>query len=259
MTKHHILAIDDDVDTLKLLVEMLRGRGYALRATLDSMDGYHKAIDHPPDLILLDISMPDLDGHHLCRLLRENPATQNIPIIFLTGRGSLPDKLEGFESGCNDYIVKPYHADEIVARIQAQLMSHQRSQQTAKEIITPSTKEKPLSHNEQLLQNATKLLLNNMENPPTLKELAKKIHTNDRTLTNIFHRHFGVPVFTWLRKERLKRACKLLLESEYPVSEIAAIVGFTHAAFCSAFKEHYGLTPSHYRKSGGLQPDLSDQ
>ncbi len=260
MAKPRILAIDDDISTLQLLVEMLRGKGYHLRATLNGVDGYHKAVENVPDLILLDINMPELDGHHLCRLLRENPETRNVPIIFLTGRSTLPDKLEGFASGCNDYIVKPYHAEEVVARIQAQLMMQCSREEDTDPQRGVDLEGAEVSHNEKLLQRAVDLLLEQMEDPPPLRELARMVHSNDRTLTDLFYQAYGLSVFAWLRRERLKRACTLLLESSHPVSEVAAMVGFSHAAFSTAFKEQYGVTPSDYRKMGGASviPDGMD-
>jgi len=250
-----ILLIDDDAATVRLLVELLRGRGFKLRVALDGRDGHQKALANPPDVILLDVCMPEMDGHHLCRLLKDDPRTADIPVIFLTGKDAPMDKLDGFGAGGSDYITKPYQIDELVARLQVHGQIRRRLH-TAPPEAPPPAAPKLESRNDRLLQKAMEILRADLAEPPSLVVLARRVGSNERSLTELFRRRLGLPVFAWLREERHKRACDLLLSTDWDIGEIAAIVGYGNAAaFTTAFRERYGLTPGAYRRSAGLAGD----
>jgi DNA-binding response OmpR family regulator len=249
-----ILVIDDDPATVRLLVELLRGRGYALRVALDGKDGHRKAVEHGPEVILLDVSMPEVDGHRLRRLLKGDPRTVDIPVIFLTGRDGPGDKLEGFEAGGSDYVTKPFSADELAARINVHLTLRRRLTAMAAAAAEPLPAPPPdESRSDRLLRQAQALLRADLADPPPLVALARRIGTNERSLTALFRRRLGMPVFAWLREERYRQACEWLLATERDIGDIAAAVGYaTPAAFATAFRERYGVTPSAYRRSAGL-------
>lgn len=116
-----ILVVDDDLASLRLLSNLLTEHGYAVRSARDSATALMMAAADPPDLILLDIQMPDIDGYQLCRQLKQNPASQDIPVFFISAREEVLDKVQAFEAGGVDYIHKPYHAEEVLARVQAHL------------------------------------------------------------------------------------------------------------------------------------------
>jgi len=94
-----VLIVDDEPDHLRLLIETLRGHGLAIAAALTGTLGLRNARALTPDLILLDVNLPDTDGFALCRQLKQAPDTQDIPIIFLTGRLTVADKTQGFAAG----------------------------------------------------------------------------------------------------------------------------------------------------------------
>jgi DNA-binding response OmpR family regulator len=104
-----ILIIDDDVDTLRLVGLMLQRQGYQISAAPNGSQGLTKALEERPDLILLDVMMPDMDGYEVTRRLRKNPATATIPILMFTAKTQLDDKVTGFEVGADDYLTKPTH------------------------------------------------------------------------------------------------------------------------------------------------------
>lgn len=250
-----ILIIDDDAATVRLLVELLRGRGFLLKVALDGWDGHRKAVENPPDVILLDVCMPQMDGHHLCRLLKDDPRTVDVPVIFLTGKDAPAHRLDGFKVGGSDYITKPYHADELVARLQVHSQIRRRLR-TAPPEAPPPTAPNPESRDDRLLRKTMEILRADLSAPPSLVDLARRVGSNERSLTELFRRHLGMPVFAWLREERHKRACDLLLSTDWEIGEIAARVGHGNAAaFTTAFRERYGLTPSAYRRSAGLGGD----
>ncbi len=113
-----ILVIDDEETTVQLITILLERRDYEVVKAYRAEDGLRKAYRTHPDLVLLDIMMPDMDGWEVCRRLRE---LSDVPIIFLTARSEIRDVVRGLEMGADDYIVKPYDNEELVARIKAHL------------------------------------------------------------------------------------------------------------------------------------------
>jgi len=116
-----ILIVDDDLDTLRLVGLMLQRQGYQISAATNGQQGLDKAFEEDPDLILLDVMMPDMDGYEVTRRLRQNPATSNTPILMFTAKTQLDDKVVGFEVGANDYLTKPTHPSELQARVKTLL------------------------------------------------------------------------------------------------------------------------------------------
>ncbi len=116
-----ILIIDDDLDTLRLVGLMLQRQGYQISAATNGQQGLDKAFDEDPDLILLDIMMPGMDGYEVTRRLRRNPSTMETPILMFTAKTQLDDKVIGFEVGANDYLTKPTHPSELQARVKTLL------------------------------------------------------------------------------------------------------------------------------------------
>jgi DNA-binding response OmpR family regulator len=113
-----ILIIDDEEATVQLISVLLERRGFETIKAYRAEEGLRKAYRHQPDLVLLDVMMPDMDGWEVCKRLRE---MSDVPIIFLTARSDVKDIVRGLEMGSDDYIVKPYDNDELVARVRAHL------------------------------------------------------------------------------------------------------------------------------------------
>jgi len=116
-----ILIIDDDVDTLKLVGMMLQKQGYKIIASANGERGLTQAEAENPDLILLDIMMPEMDGYEVAKRLRANSLTANTPILMFTAKTQLDDKVTGFEAGADDYLTKPTHPTELRAHVKALL------------------------------------------------------------------------------------------------------------------------------------------
>jgi DNA-binding response OmpR family regulator len=121
-----ILIVDDDLQSLKLVGLMLQRRGYTIVAARGGEQALAKAESDAPDLIILDVMMPDLDGLEVCRRLRSQPATSQIPVIIFTAKAQVGDKVDGFQSGADDYITKPIHPNDLAARVDAALQRSAR-------------------------------------------------------------------------------------------------------------------------------------
>jgi len=116
-----ILIIDDDIDTLKLVGLMLERQGYEIAVASNGSLGISKASQEQPQLILLDVMMPDLDGYEVTRRIRSDPSIAHIPIIMFTAKTMVDDKVAGFEAGVDDYLTKPTHPAELSAHVKAVL------------------------------------------------------------------------------------------------------------------------------------------
>ncbi len=129
-----ILVVDDDIDSLKLIGLMLQRNGYEVIAASVGSQALTKAASEHPDLIILDVMMPDMNGYEVCRSLRKHPETRAIPIIMFTAKTLIDDKVAGFEAGADDYLTKPTHPAELASRIRAILSRSvaQRPQAIAK-------------------------------------------------------------------------------------------------------------------------------
>jgi len=126
-----ILIVDDDLDTLKLVGLILQRHGYGIVAANGGVTALAKANSEKPDLILLDLMMPDLDGYEVARRLRGDTALAHIPIIMFTAKTMLDDKVAGFEAGADDYLTKPTHPSELIAHVKALLARTQSTRAAA--------------------------------------------------------------------------------------------------------------------------------
>lgn len=123
----YILAVDDTPASLRLLTEILTSEGYMVRSAINGELALHAAIANPPQLILLDVNMPGIDGFEVCRRLKQEPALNEIPVIFVSALSEMPDKLMGFEIGGVDYVTKPFQREELLARVQTHLQLYKLS------------------------------------------------------------------------------------------------------------------------------------
>ena len=132
-----ILIVDDDVDTLKLVGLIVQRQGYEVRVASSGSQALSMLQNEIPDLLLLDIMMPEMDGYELARKLREDPNTAEVPIIMFTAKSQLDDKVAGFEAGADDYLTKPTQPRELLAHIKAVLARTSKGRQPA--VPTPSS------------------------------------------------------------------------------------------------------------------------
>lgn len=129
--KPRILIIDDDPAIADVLAINLQMAGYEVTKSLDGMQGQALAVQLSPDLILLDLMLPQVDGFTICQRLRRDPRTQDIPILMLTALSQTHNKVEGFNAGADDYLTKPFELEEMLARVRALLRRTDRIPATA--------------------------------------------------------------------------------------------------------------------------------
>ncbi len=117
MKKGKILVVDDEVNITQILQFSIGAEGFEVITAQNGEDAIEKARREQPDLIILDIMMPKIDGYEACRILKSNPLTKHIPVVLLTAKGREIDKKLGYEVGATDYIVKPFSPNKLIERI----------------------------------------------------------------------------------------------------------------------------------------------
>ena len=130
MIESKIIIVDDDESLRSLVKDILEKENFKVITCADTDEGYKRTLKSKPDLAVLDIKMPQIGGIELCRLLRENAETKNLPIIMLTVESSETDKIIGFGVGADDYITKPFSNKEFVARVKSLLRRHSRKDES---------------------------------------------------------------------------------------------------------------------------------
>ncbi|MFM9926104.1 helix-turn-helix domain-containing protein [Variovorax sp. H27-G14] len=254
----HILVIDDNLEELQLLLGVLREAGHRISLAFDAMQGYRRVTALQPDLVLLDVRMGANDGFTTCRLLKADPATARIPVIFVTSSGSVEERLTGLREGAVDYILKPFEPAEVLARVAVHLaLSSSRQQAQACIAQAESVLENARggmaggdNTDRVLAQAAERLVRANLAQVPALPELAARVGTHEKRLSRVFREQTGHTVFEFVRETRLAEAQRLLGASALSVEEVALAVGFSGAAnFSTAFRERFGCTPTGFRNA----------
>lgn len=147
----YILAIDDTPASLRLLTDILKAEGYEVRSAISGELALHAAATQPPELILLDVSMPGMDGFEVCQRLKAREQTRDIPVIFVSAMSEMVEKLKGFELGAVDYVTKPYQREELLARVRTHLELH-RLRHRLSEMVEERTRS--LRESEKKLKNS---------------------------------------------------------------------------------------------------------
>ena len=123
MKKGKVLVVDDEVNITQILEFSIGSEGYEVLTASNGEEAIDKARREQPDLIILDIMMPKIDGYEACRILKANPITKNIPVVLLTAKGRDIDKRLGYEVGASDYIIKPFSPNKLIERIHELLVT----------------------------------------------------------------------------------------------------------------------------------------
>jgi DNA-binding response OmpR family regulator len=242
----HILVIDDAPEDIRSLLQVLRAQPWRVTLATTAQQGYQRAQLLAPDLILLDVRMPGMDGFALCRQLQELPRVRHIPILFLTSAASTEERLEGLSQGGVDYILKGCEPAELLARVQIHLRLAPRPDASVPNVQDAAAP----SQDEVILRAAMRLIGRRLSEPFTLEQIAGAVGTYDKRLSTIFRQRLGMTVFAWIREERLRKSRQLLVDTELGMQEIAENIGFRSACnFTTAFRERLGVTPSQYRKA----------
>lgn len=240
----NILIVDDSAFEQRMLADLLSEMPYRVSVAFNGEQGYQLALSGQPDLILLDVRMPNMDGYTCCRLLKANAATRDIPIIFLSGTEAVEDRIMGLQIGGVDFVSKPFTPGELAARIHVHLNLMRRPAQPA------SAPAEPDDTDSVIVNAAKRLIVDNLAALPGLAEIAAAVGTYREKLNQLFRTHTGMTVFAYIREARIQRGAQLLRDTDMEVQDIALLLGFANAGnFATAFRERMGTTPSSFRAS----------
>jgi signal transduction histidine kinase len=181
-----VLLVDDNPTNLGVLFDSLQGSGFKLLVAQDGESAIAQVAHLKPDMILLDVMMPGIDGFETCRRLKENPATQDIPVIFMTALTDTVDKVRGFTVGAVDYITKPFQPEEVLARIRAHISVQQLQKQLKEQnqkLQQEITYRCQIEHSLRVLLNA---VAHDLKNPVTgiLMVLKNLLHPPEKSSRN---------------------------------------------------------------------------
>jgi CheY-like chemotaxis protein len=247
-----ILIVEDNPDVRAYIREQLEAH-YTVMEAEDGEAGIARARETIPDLIITDIMMPIIDGYELSKRIREDEKTSHIPIIMLTAKAALDDKIEGLETGADAYLVKPFSARELTVRVRKLILQRQqlRRRFSRATVIKPS--EVATSSIDQIfLEKVLAAVEKRFEDPQFNVEcLAEAVHMSVSQLNRKLGALIDQPAGQLIRSLRLQRAAELLKQNAGTVAEICYQVGFVDQAnFTRAFKKQFGVAPGEFRKHG---------
>ncbi|MDR3220255.1 MAG: response regulator [Dysgonamonadaceae bacterium] len=245
---HSVLIVEDDVDILNY-IKMEFSEKYIIYTACNGKEGLNQALKFLPDIVVSDIVMPEMDGLALCRILKVNDKTCHIPVILLTAKTSMEQRIEGLEMGADSYIPKPFNLKHLETRIDK--LIHLRTTLMLKfsgEDKNKADMLKVITSDERLFQKFNEKLKEQISNPDLSVESISndlglsRVHLN-RRLKSIINESPS----TYIRSYRLKQAAHLLSGKKMSIAEVAYAVGFSsHAYFSNLFKEQYGMSPTEY-------------
>ena len=243
-----LLIVEDNQEVQNYIKQVFAGE-YQLISASNGEEGLIKARKGAPDLILSDVMMPKMDGISFCSKIKTNVETSHIPVILLTARTAFIYKLEGLETGADDYVTKPFSPEELKLRVRNMLQARARMREKFARVLKLEPKEVTLtSTDEVFLEKAIQLVESNMSNSDfSVEDFAYDmavsralLFTKIKAVTNLTPNNF-------IKTLRMKRAAQLLVQKKLNVAEVAYQVGFKDSRYFSkSFRKHFGKTPTEY-------------
>lgn len=246
-----LLIVEDNSDVRNYIKDNLNIE-YRVLEAVDGEDGWNKSIEQLPDLIVSDVMMPKMDGFKLCEKLKTDERTSHIPVILLTAKAAKEDKLAGYETGADEYLMKPFKPDELRARIKNLIEQRKRLHQHFQKVgLFELNQTKITPVDKRFLQQAYSIISQNLSNVSFGVEVfAEKLFVSKSLLHKKFVSLTGEAPVEFIRRARLNRAAKLIENKFGNLSEIALEVGFNNPSyFAECFKKQFGITPSQYHRN----------
>ena len=252
LKNRRVLIVEDEEADRMLLASYLQQQGCQVFYANDGLHGIEQARILQPDIILMDSEMPRCNGRDACKVIAQDPRTQHIPVIFISGMTSSEQRVRGLLAGAVDYIDKPFAFSEVKLRLVIHLKNRPNLVQHGPDSATeplPITLLPTNNRHAILFHNARTHLLTSLATTLPMSELEKLTRSNSKHLNMAFKVCAGVTVYEYLREERMKEAKALLQQTPLTIQDIAYEIGFTDSAnFATAFKDRFGLAPRAFRQ-----------
>jgi signal transduction histidine kinase/DNA-binding response OmpR family regulator len=243
-----LLIVEDNKDMRAFIRQKLES-DYQIIEAFDGEEGIEKAIEHIPDLIISDVMMPKKNGYEVCKTLKTDVRTSHIPIVLLTAKAAQEEKIEGLETGADDYLTKPFDAKELLIRVQNLIaIREQLRQRFAASINLKPSEVTTNSIDAEFLQNAMQIVEINMESEDfNIETFTQKIGMSRSTLNRKLKALTNQTINQFIQSARLNRAADLIRQKSGTVAEIGFQTGFRSTAyFVKCFKDKFGVTPGKF-------------
>jgi signal transduction histidine kinase/DNA-binding response OmpR family regulator len=245
-----VLIVEDNKDIRQHIMQHF-DRDFSLVEAIDGRAGWHIATEVIPDLVITDLMMPHMDGTEMCRQLKSDERTSHIPVIMLTARAGLDDKLKGLETGADDYVSKPFNMKELFARSQNLIGQRKKLRERFSREITLEPRDIVItSLDEKFLQRAIAVAEKYIgEEEFSVSTFCAEMHMSKSTLLRKLYALTGQSSKEFVNTIRLKRAAILLRQNFGNVAAVSLEVGFTNPShFARIFKKQFGISPREYLK-----------
>ena len=260
--RQSILIVEDNTDLRSFLRTVLE-KEFRVYEAVNGQEGVQIAFEKLPDIVISDMMMPEMDGLQLTEAIKGDVRTSHTPIILLTARTAMEDKLSALNSGADDYITKPFSAEYLEARIRNLLHQRQKLQELFRSTLSleepaenglkevaPSVP-KVVSQDDLFIENLIRSLEENMENSElTVDDLVSMAGLSRSVFFKKLKSLTGLAPIEFIREMRIKRAAQLIETRQYNISQVAYMVGMNDPRYFSrCFKQKYGMTPTEYKQA----------
>ncbi len=253
-----VLIVEDNADMAAYIALCLEDK-YRLLHVSNGIEGLEAAMREVPDLVLSDVMMPEMDGLELCGRLKAEGSTSHIPVILLTARAGQSNKLEGLRRGADEYLVKPFHREELLLRIEGLLEARRRLQERYRQLagIGPETVTIADAANiepeeDEFLRKVRELVDARLDVPGLSSgTLCRELFLGASQFNRKLSALTGYTAVQYIRRRRMERARVMLRETTLGVAEVAAEVGYEDPSFFTrSFRQDTGMSPSQWREQG---------
>lgn len=254
-----LLVVEDNPDLLMVLSSSL-SRFYNVIQATNGKEALSKLNENEVELVVSDVMMPVMDGLTLCKKIKENFDTSHTPVLLLTAKNQIEDRIDCYNAGADAYISKPFEMDVLIARLSSLLFNKQKRNQEFQSSVNINPKNyENNSIDGQFLRDAIKIIEDNLENFDfTHEQLIDAMNSSKSTLYRKIKSLTGLSPSDFVRNIRLKHACLMLKNDTGNISDIAYAVGFNDPKyFSTCFKAEFGLTPREFAKK--KKPETTDE
>ena len=246
-----ILIVDDDAEIAGYVRNEL-GNWYRFDAAPNGKEALKALLTGKYDLVISDVLMPEMDGITLLKKIKGNPNISDIPVILLTSKTEVSDRLEGLKRGADAYLSKPFNMDELhilidnlidnVRRLRGKFSGAQKQEEKMEKVEVKS-------NNDNLMDRIMKCINENLSDPDfNVEKLTEQVGISRAQLHRKMKEITGISAGDFIRNLRLEQAARLIVENKINVTQVAYAVGFNNQThFSTVFKKHYGMTPTEYQ------------
>lgn len=252
--RYSILVVEDNTDLRAFIIDAL-GPDYLFLEAKHGVEGIASATAEIPNVIISDVMMPEMDGMAMVKKIKKDIRTSHIPVLFLTAKASEQSKLQGLETGADDYLVKPFNKHELILEVRNTIARQDKLREKLRaELLGHAPAVAVLSDDEKFLDRVKKIILERMADDQLgVESLSTEVGLSRSHLFRKITALTGMSVVELIRKLRLQRAAQLISQSWGPVAQVAYEVGFSNPSYFSkCFKEEFGVLPSAYETKSNV-------